>query len=41
VREMTPLEVKELMLKWPLVLPNPIKGMKRALPIVNGGDISD
>jgi hypothetical protein len=41
VKEMTPLEFKELIEKWPLVLPKPIKGQKRALPSVDGGEISD
>jgi hypothetical protein len=41
VKEMTPLEFKELIEKWPLVLPKPIKGQKRALPSVDGGQISD
>jgi hypothetical protein len=44
VREMTPLEVKELMNKWPLVLPDPNpgkRGQKRALPSIDGGQISE
>jgi hypothetical protein len=41
VREMTPLEFKELIEKWPLAIALPNKGQKRALPSVDGGEISD